>query len=111
MDFDPSAPSIRPIDIRRALLARLISVGRPLDLGELAAVLVHEFGDEHGGAAGRKRVADVMRYQRRRGRVRREGRGRYAYVPNSLSRTTEWRCVHWRAERERALGRRDDAAA
>jgi hypothetical protein len=48
------------------------------------------------GSTGAKRVSDVLRWQMRRGRVVREQRGSYRFVPGSMSTSTAWRCLHWR---------------
>jgi hypothetical protein len=99
---DP-AVGARPLDLRRALLGHLVTASRPVDLDALVAMVVREFGDPLGAPAGRKRVADVLGYQCRLGRVRRVGRARYEYVPGSMARATAWRCVNWRTERDRAV--------
>jgi hypothetical protein len=95
--------SLSPVDLRRAVLGHLIRAGGPVAVGDLSDGLVREFGP----AAGGKRLADLLRYQARLGRVRRVRRGVYQFVPGSLSKTTAWRCVNWRTERERTQARSD----
>lgn len=57
----------RPLDIRRAVLAELPAADGPLSVGQIATALTCELGAD---AASPKRVADILRYQERRGRVR-----------------------------------------
>lgn len=93
MSFDPDA-----VALRRAALAVLIQAGRPVSLHELAMALAADFHERPSP----QQLSDLMRYQVRRGRVRRVGRGLYAYVPGSLSKSTAWRCVNWRLELARS---------
>jgi len=50
-------------------------------------------------------IADLIAYQARIGRVRKVGPATFVVVPGSMSRSTRWRCLHWRDEvaRSRAL--------
>ena len=82
----------RPIDIRRAVLGMLMRADEGLSLGEMRAALLSRDGIEVDG----KRLADLVRWQMRRGRVRRVRRGRYAFVVGSMSRSSAWRCLHWK---------------
>lgn len=40
-------------------------------------------------------ISEILRYQTRKGTVRRVSHGVYVFVPGSMSRTTQWRCVKW----------------
>jgi hypothetical protein len=81
----------RPIDVRRAVLGALIrGADEGLNLGEIRVALLSQ-GIELEG----KRLADLVRWQMRRGRVIRVRRGRYAFVVGSMSRSSTWRCLHW----------------
>ena len=82
----------RPIDIRRAVLGMLMRADEGLSLGEMRAALLSRDGIEVDG----KRLADLVRWQMRRGRVSRVRRGRYAFVVGSMSRSSAWRCLHWK---------------
>jgi len=42
-----------------------------------------------------RKVAEVLRYQTRKGTVRRVSHGVYIFVTGSMARTTQWRCVRW----------------
>ncbi|HEX6425948.1 MAG TPA: hypothetical protein VFZ79_20820 [Acidimicrobiales bacterium] len=92
---------LRPVDLRRAVLALLLASPGPVPVRRVVDSLVHELGD---GAVTAKQVADMLRYQVRHGRVRRVDRGVYEAVPGALSRSTAWRCVNWRREHERWSG-------
>jgi hypothetical protein len=74
-----------------------------VSINDLVAALAPEFGE----GADRKRISDLLRYQERRGHVRRLRRGVYQFVPGSLTKTTAWRCLNWRRERERRERRLD----
>ena len=89
---DDDALHPRPIDVRRAVLGMLMRADEGLSLGEMRAALLSRDGIEVDG----KRLADLVRWQMRRGRVRRVGRGRYAFVVGSMSRSSAWRCLHWK---------------
>jgi hypothetical protein len=41
------------------------------------------------------RIAEILRYQTRKGTVRRVSHGVYIFVPGSMARTTQWRCERW----------------
>jgi hypothetical protein len=88
----------RPIDVRRAVLGVLMRCAASgagavegLSLGELRAALLSHDGIELDG----KRLADLVRWQMRRGRVSRVRRARYAFVVGSMSPSSAWRCLHW----------------
>jgi hypothetical protein len=98
----------RPIDVRRAVLGALMrraaaGAVEGLTLGELRASLVSHDGIELEG----KRLADLVRWQMRRGRVRRVSRGQYAFVAGSMSRSSAWRCLHWQVVARRRWTARD----
>ena len=82
----------RPIDVRRAVLGMLMRADEGLSLGEMRAALLSRDGIEVDG----KRLADLVRWQMRRGRVSRVRRGRYAFIVGSMSRSSAWRCLHWK---------------
>ena len=42
-----------------------------------------------------RQVAEILRYQTRKGTVRRVSHGVYVFVPGSMARTTQWRCECW----------------
>ena len=90
----------RPIDVRRAVLGVFIrcaiagvadGVADGISLSQIRAALLSHDGIELEG----KRLADLVRWQMRRGRVRRVRRGHYAFVLGSMSRSSAWRCLHW----------------
>ena len=90
--FAADALHPRPIDVRRAVLGMLMRADEGLSLGEMRAALLSRDGIEVDG----KRLADLVRWQMRRGRVSRVRRGRYAFVVGSMSRSSAWRCLHWK---------------
>ena len=45
-------------------------------------------------------IADLLAYQARVGKVHKVGPATFAVVANSMSRSTRWRCLHWRNELE-----------
>lgn len=102
----PATPDhVRSVDLRRAVLGHLLRAGGPVLLHELVEQLAADFPDGIGdNRLTPKRIADVLRYQVRLGRVRRVGRGVYEAVPGAMSRSTAWRCLNWRRERQRVLG-------
>jgi hypothetical protein len=94
---------LSPIDLRRAVLGHLIRAERPVAIDDLVRAVAPEFG----AMASCKRISDLLRYQARLGHVRRMRRGVYEFVPGSLSKSTAWRCLNWRRERERMQHRPD----
>lgn len=95
--------------MRRAILGHLLTARFPVTVADVAAAMTLEFGPE---AVTPKRVADVLRYQVRLGRVRRVDRGVYQAVPEAIPKATAWRCVNWRRAAEHAAARaRREAAA
>ena len=70
----------------------LADAQRPLSVAEVMAAM-HRKGLRPGVIYERKAVADALRYQAGKGRVRRLGRGVYVYVSGSVPRTTlrRWR--------------------
>jgi hypothetical protein len=87
----------RPIDLRRAVLGRLLASGAPVTIAALVDEMNRVFGVD---VVSPKRIADVLRYQVRLGRVRRVDRGVYQVVPGALPKATAWRCLNWRVERD-----------
>lgn len=75
--------------VREGALGVLVGAGRPLSIDEILARL-HARGVRVAGDQ-RKALSDAMRYQARKGRVRRAGRGSYVLV--GLPRTSEWRTM------------------
>ncbi len=95
---------VRPVDLRRALLAVLLADGGPVTLDEVIRRLenVHRIHlDRSVGVSTRRRVSDMLRYQVRAGRAIRVARGVYAAVPQGMSRSTVWRCLNWERVRDR----------
>ncbi len=45
-------------------------------------------------------IADLLAYQARVGKVRKVGSATFVALPGSMSRSTRWRCLHWRNELE-----------
>lgn len=45
-------------------------------------------------------ISDLLAYQARVGKVRKVGPANFAVVSSSMSRSTRWRCLHWRNEFE-----------
>ena len=86
--------------LRRAVLGILLAAGEPLTARDIAATL------RLGGVTtkpmlskGTSRVvADVLAYQERVGKVRKLGPATFFVLPASMSRSTRWRCLHWRDE-------------
>lgn len=79
-----------PIDLRRAVLGLLLSAGRPMTVTEVV---------EHVRASGfdpnARRVANLLAYQMRAGRVVRRGPATYSAIAEAMSGTTRWRCLNW----------------
>ena len=86
---------IKGLDLRYALIVCLVEAGRVLTTRELVASL-HAAGFAIDGRAS-KTVSDALRWEVRRGRVVRRGRGLYAR--GVVSRQTVWRMT----QRVRAL--------
>jgi hypothetical protein len=95
---------VRPVDLRRALLAVLLTDGGPVSLDDVIRRLEHVHRihlDRAVGVSTRRRVSDMLRYQVRAGRAVRVARGVYAAVPQGMSRSTVWRCLNWERVRDR----------
>lgn len=45
-------------------------------------------------------ISDLLAYQARVGKVRKVGPATFAVLSSSMSRSTRWRCLHWRNEFE-----------
>ena len=101
---------IRSLDLRRAVLSILLHRGRPVSLQDIMLELEDvQLETEHSETAAqpetiagrlsvsaRQRVSDLLRWQISNGHVRRISLGVYMVVPDSMSRTTIWRCHNWR---------------
>jgi hypothetical protein len=87
------------IDLRYVLTQYLLQHG-PTTVDELIAAIRWQ-GFDVGGRAS-KRISDALRWERRRGRVRRLARGLYA--PGSVPRATEYR-IYQRVMRLRAAAK------
>jgi len=96
-----SPPHVRNIDRRRAVLGALMRAGRPLTVDQLVMALAAQGVDGPDLQGGSRRppgkvVVDVLRYQMSLGRVRRVARATYEVLPDQLSVSMRWRCLHWR---------------
>ena len=82
MDSDNDLPVIRGLQLRSVLVLALLGRDRPMAVADLVRA-VEEAGFSPPGRPG-KSVADALRWEVRRGRVRRMGRDKYAggYVAN-----------------------------
>ena len=72
--------------LRYALVVTLLDHRRPMDVAELVEQLRRDGYDVWGRPS--KTVSDALRWEVRRGRVRRLGRG--VYGPGTMARSTEW---------------------
>ncbi|MBO0865074.1 MAG: hypothetical protein J2P16_08400 [Mycobacterium sp.] len=88
---------LRGIELRYVLTMYLLNHGRTT-IADLVVALAAQ-GFDVGGRAS-KSISDALRWEMRRGRVRRFDRGRYG--PGSMPRSTEHR-IH-----QRVLALRDD---
>lgn len=100
-EIDDDARAVRPIVARRAVLSVLILSNDAVSIREVRHHLTS--AGIHVSAA---RVSDILRYQCHVGHAERVARGRYRYVPGSLSRSTAWRCVNWQTSCRHALNQR-----
>ena len=81
---------------RRAVLGTLIRSGRPMTPAEVAQTILASRPLNRGGVPlDTRTIAEMLRYQTRKGTVRRVSHGVYVFVPGSLTRTTQWRCERW----------------
>ncbi len=90
--------AIGGLTLRRAVFGMFFEAGRPLSVPEVVAALAAsgvKVG-EHLAKPEHMVIADMLAYQVRAGRLRRVRRGIYDVVPGALSRSTRWRCRHWR---------------
>ena len=69
-------PTLRGLDLRSAVVVLLLARQRPATLVDLASMLRRDGFDV--GPAPTKTIADALRWEVRRGRVARVGRGIYA---------------------------------
>ena len=106
VDVEPHA--ISGLLLRRAALGILLAAREPLTAREVGDLL------RLGGATTQPKllkgpsrvIADLLAYQVRIGKVRKVGPATFVVLPASMSRSTRWRCLHWRDEvlrRRRAL--------
>jgi hypothetical protein len=95
--------NLRGIELRYVLTMYLFSQGRSTINDLLEALAFHGFQVDR--PAG-KSVSDALRWERRRGRVRRLARG--VYGPGEMPRGTEHR-IHRRVLALRAEANRSDA--
>ncbi len=108
---DPTHPSeLRPIDIRRAVLAVFLRAdGGPLGIAEVIRLTRD---DSHldltllPGPPAHRRVSDLLRHQVRAGRAQVVARATYRLFVEEFSRSTQWRCLHWDEARRDWLRRR-----
>ncbi|HEX4081764.1 MAG TPA: hypothetical protein VHX40_02285 [Acidimicrobiales bacterium] len=82
---------LRGRGLRRAVMAVLLRAGRPLTIGEILVAVEHG-GRTVDGGYPRKRLADALGYEARRGWVVRVERGTYAV--GRVSRTSKWRLLN-----------------
>ena len=95
--------------MRRAILGHLLTARSPITVPDVVAAVSGAFDPEE---ITPKRVAEVLRYQVRLGRVRRVDRGVYQAVPEAFPKATAWRCVNWKRAAAHAAERaRREAAA
>lgn len=83
--------------LRRAVLGILLEAGTALTVHEVVERL-HAHGRTtmpHLTKAPAMVISDLLRYQKRIGRVERVARGRYR-LATAFSRSTEWRYRNWR---------------
>jgi len=103
---------------RRAVLGTLIRSGRAMSTIEITdGILASRRITIGGDPLDSSKVAEILRYQIRKGTVRRVAHGVYVFVPGSMARTTQWRCERWErwydeeqhrhGERERARDSND----
>ncbi len=93
----PSVPPLRGRALRFVLLDELM--GREeMTVAEMVGVLIRRHGFDLGGRAS-KVISDALRWETRRGRVVRLGRGRYRFVSAARSTTRRIRIL---AARSRA---------
>lgn len=96
MDPTGAPRPVRAIELRYLLTWYLSQLG-PLSVAELARLLDGEGLSVHGRPS--KEISDALRWEVRRGRVNRVGRGRYA--PGRIPRGTAHR-IRTRVEAMRA---------
>ncbi len=84
MDDLASIPPLRGRALRFVLVDELMRHGGEMRVAELVAALVHRHGFDLGGRAS-KVISDALRWETRRGRVVRLGRGRYRFSHTARS--------------------------
>jgi hypothetical protein len=82
--------------VKSAVIGTLLSAGRPMSIAEITEAMSAVRPIEMlAGPMTPKRISDVLRFQSRRGLVRRRSRGCYEAVPEQMGRTTRWRYRRW----------------
>jgi hypothetical protein len=87
--LDPPSPMVLRGTLLRYVLIRLLQLSSPLTIPQLVAGL-QKWGFAVEGRPS-KTVSDALRWERRRGRVERRGRGRY--IAGDMPRSTEYRII------------------
>ncbi|MEY2421572.1 MAG: hypothetical protein QOI95_1639 [Acidimicrobiaceae bacterium] len=87
MDWRFQSRQLSGLSLRYALIVSLVGVGREVTTRELIAA-IEAYGLEIEGRPS-KTVSDALRWEVRRGRAVRVGRGRYR--AGTVSRQTVWR--------------------
>jgi hypothetical protein len=81
---------------RRATLGTLIRSARPMSIEEVSRSIVQTWPVRWPDAPpSRRAIAEILRWQERKGVVRRLDRGVYVFASGSVSRTTAWRYASW----------------
>ncbi len=88
---------IAGITLRRAVLSTLLAERRPMTAKEVVEVLhAREVTTGSWLTKGPSRViADLLAHQARIGKVVKTAAATFAVVPESMSRATRYRCLHW----------------
>lgn len=98
MTTDPIA--LRGLLLRRAVLATLLVAARPMSPSEVADSRrrqgVTTMPQLTKGSS--RVIADLLAHQVRRGTVVKTGPALFAVVPDSMSRSTRRRCLHWQEQ-------------
>lgn len=80
----PRVPPLRGRALRFVLIDELMRHEGEMTVAELVAAVVHRHGFDLGGRAS-KIISDALRWETRRGRVIRVGRGRYRFSHTARS--------------------------
>jgi len=90
--------TISGLALRRAVFAVLLDARRPVTVTEVVDAL-HGAGVTTWSSSSKpphRVIADMLSYQVRAGRVRRNERATYQVISSTISRSTQRRCRHWR---------------